>query len=51
MMMSREEECEKNKEIGVLRSGKRFRMNRKRNVADREEKHSEFEERDIGVIF
>jgi hypothetical protein len=50
MRMSREEECVMNKEIGVLRSGKRFRPNKKRIVAEREGKHSENEERDTGVI-
>jgi hypothetical protein len=50
MMMLREEEGATKEEIGVLCSGKRFRLNKKRIVVDREEKHSEFEERDTGVI-
>jgi hypothetical protein len=48
--MSREEECAIEEEIGVLRSGKEFWYYRKRTVDDREEKHSEVEERDIGVL-
>jgi hypothetical protein len=36
MRMSREEECVMNEEIGVLRSGKRFRLNKKRIVDERE---------------
>jgi hypothetical protein len=39
-----------NKDIGVLHSGKRFRLNKKRTVAKREENHSEIKERDTGVI-
>jgi hypothetical protein len=50
MRMLREEECVMNEEIGVLCSGKRFRPNKKRIVAEREGKHSEIEERDTGVI-
>jgi hypothetical protein len=37
-------------EIGVLHSGKIFWYSRKRIVADREEKHSEVEERDTDVV-
>jgi hypothetical protein len=50
LRMSREEECVMEEEIGVLHSGKIFWYNRKRTVADREEKHSEIEERDTGVV-
>jgi hypothetical protein len=49
--MLREEECVMNEEIGVLHSGKRFRLNKKRIVAEREGKHGEIEERDTRVIF
>jgi hypothetical protein len=48
--MMREEEGAKKEDIGVLCSGKRFRYSRKRTVAEREEKHSEVEERDTSVI-
>ena len=48
--MSREEECVMNEEIGVLHSRNIFRSNKKRIVDDREEKHSEFEERNTGII-
>jgi hypothetical protein len=50
LRMSREEECVTEEEIGVLRSGKIFWYSRKRTVAEREEKHSEVEERDTGVV-
>jgi hypothetical protein len=50
MRMLREEECATDRDIGVLRSGKRFRHSKKRIVAEREGKHSEIEERDIGLI-
>jgi hypothetical protein len=50
MRMSREEECVIEEEIGVLHSGKIFWYSRKRIVVDREEKHSEVEERDTGVV-
>jgi hypothetical protein len=50
MMMSREEECTTDEEIGLLRSGKRFRPNRKRIVVDREKQHNEFEDRYIGKL-
>jgi hypothetical protein len=50
LRMLREEECATEEEIGVLHSGKIFWYSRKRIVADREEKHSEVEERDIGVV-
>jgi hypothetical protein len=48
--MLREEECVTEEEIGVLHNGKRFQYNRKRIVANREEKHNEVEERDVGLI-
>jgi hypothetical protein len=51
MRMSSEEECVVNEEIGILQTDKRFRPNKKRIVAEREGKHSENEERDIGAIF
>jgi hypothetical protein len=39
------------KRYGVLHSGKRFRPNKKRIVAEREGQHSEIKERDTGAIF
>jgi hypothetical protein len=50
LRIPKEEECTTYDDIGVLHSGKIFRYSRKRIVVDREEKHSEFEKRDIGVI-
>ena len=50
LRMSREEECATKEDIGVLRSGKIFRYSRKRIMANKEEKHSEVEERDIGAV-
>jgi hypothetical protein len=35
---------------GVLHTGKKFRPNKKRSVADTEEFHSEFEERETSII-
>jgi len=49
-MMLREEEGETKEDIGVLCNGKTFPYSRKRTLVDIEEHHSEFEERDIGVI-
>jgi len=50
MRMMREEEGVINEEIGVLHSGKRFRPNKNRILAEREGHHNEIEERDTGVI-
>ena len=43
--MPREEDTHSDKEIGVLRRGKRFRYSKKETVAEREEKHRVFEKR------
>jgi hypothetical protein len=40
-----------NEEIGLLRTGKRFRPNNKRIVVEREGNHIEIEEGDTSVIF
>jgi hypothetical protein len=37
MRMSREEECDTHEELRILRSGKRFRPNKKRIMAERRE--------------
>jgi hypothetical protein len=50
LIISREEECAVEEEVGVLHSGKRFWYSRKMIVAEREEQHGEVEERDIGVV-
>ena len=48
--MPREEECVTNEEIILLHSGKRFRPNKKRIVAEREGNNREIKERDTDVI-
>jgi hypothetical protein len=44
--MLREKDSDRNEDIRVLRSGKRFRYINKETVAEREEKHKVFEKRD-----
>jgi hypothetical protein len=48
--MSIEEECATKEQIGVLHNGKIFWYNRKKTLAEREEKHIEAEERDTSVV-
>jgi hypothetical protein len=48
--MPREEECATYEDIGVLHNDKILKHSRKRIVAEREGKHNEIKERDIGVI-
>jgi hypothetical protein len=50
MRMTREEECVTNEEIGLFHSGKRFRLNKKMIVAERQGQHREIKERYIGLI-
>jgi hypothetical protein len=50
LRMTREEDCARNKVIGILRNGKRFRSNKKRTMDEREGQKNEKNERDTGVI-
>jgi hypothetical protein len=49
-MIPRDEEGATEEVIGVFHSGKRFKSNRKRMVAEREGWHNDIEERDICEI-
>jgi hypothetical protein len=52
-MPRREEDSVSYEDIGVLCSGKRFRVSsprKEKSVAEREKQHSEFKERDIGIV-
>jgi hypothetical protein len=50
LRMLREEDSDSDREIGVLRCGKRFRYSKKEIVAEREEQHRVFEKRDPCIV-
>jgi hypothetical protein len=52
-MPRREEDSVSDEDLGVLHSGKIFWVSsphREKYVAERERQHSEFEERDVGIV-